>query len=125
MTSVATPVVAGIWLFGGPAGPLVRCPESHSQESELLQAASILQAMPTLYVRDVPSELYERLRREAAAARRSLGAETIELLRRSLSPSHGVSLEQLLQGADRIRAQHSLPPGSPTAAELIREDRER
>jgi plasmid stability protein len=81
--------------------------------------------MPTLYVRGVPSELYERLRREAASARRSLGAETIELLRRSLSPSHGVSLEQLLQGADRIRTQHSLPPGSPTAAELIREDRER
>lgn len=74
---------------------------------------------------DVPSELYERLRREAASARRSLGAETIELLRRSLSPSQGVSLEQLLQGADQIRAQHSLPPGSPTAAELIREDRER
>jgi plasmid stability protein len=81
--------------------------------------------MPTLYVRDVPSELYERLRREAASARRSLSAETIELLRRSLAPAHGISLEQLLQGADRIRAQHSLPPGSPTAAELIREDRER
>lgn len=88
-------------------------------------AASILQAMPTLYVRGVPSELYERLRSEAASARRSLGAETIELLRRSLAPAPGVSLEQLLQGADRIRAQHSLPPGSPTAAELIREDRER
>ena len=81
--------------------------------------------MPTLYVRDVPSELYERLRREAAAARRSLSAETIELLRRSLSPRRGVSLEQLLQGADRIRAEHPLPTGAPTAAELIREDRER
>lgn len=81
--------------------------------------------MPTLYVRDVPSELYERLRREAAAARRSLGAETIELLRRSLSPGSGISLETLLQGADRIRAKHSLPAGSPTTAELIREDRDR
>lgn len=81
--------------------------------------------MPTLYVRNVPSELYERLRHAAASARRSLGAETIEVLRRSLAPAHGVSLEQLLQDADRIRAQHSLAPGSPTAAELIREDRER
>jgi antitoxin FitA len=81
--------------------------------------------MPTLYVRNVPSELYERLRREAAAARRSLGAETIELLRRSLAPTRRVSLEQLLQDADRIRAQHSLAPRSPTAAELIRDDRER
>jgi plasmid stability protein len=81
--------------------------------------------VPTLYVRDVPSELYERLRREAASARRSLSAETIELLRRSLSPGAGVSLGQLLEGADRIRAEHSLPAGSPTAAELIREDRDR
>jgi antitoxin FitA len=82
--------------------------------------------MPTLYVRDVPSELYERLRHEAASARRSLSAETIELLRRVLAPDlPGVSLEQLLEGADRIRQQHPLPAGSPTAAELIREDRER
>lgn len=81
--------------------------------------------MATLYVRDVPSELYERLRQEAAAARRSLSAETIELLRRSLSPRSEVSLEQFLEGADRIRAAHTLPAGSHTAAELIREDRDR
>jgi plasmid stability protein len=87
--------------------------------------ASILQAMPTLYVRDVPSDLYERLRQEAASTRRSLSAETIELLRRSLVPRSGVSLEQLLEGADRIRADHAVSAGSPTAAELIREDRDR
>jgi antitoxin FitA len=81
--------------------------------------------MPTLYVRDVPSQLYERLRQEAASARRSLSAETIELLRRSLSPGSGLSLEQLLQGADRVRAKHAVAEGSPSAAELIREDRDR
>lgn len=81
--------------------------------------------MATLYVRDVPSELYERLRHEATSARRSLSAETIELLRRSLAPRRGLSLEQLLQGADQIRAKHSLPAGAPSAAELIREDRDR
>ncbi len=81
--------------------------------------------MATLYVRDVPSELYERLREEAAAARRSLSAETIELLRRGLSARSGISLDQLVQDADRIRAKHALPPGSPRAAELIREDRDR
>lgn len=91
-----------------------------------LTLASIMQAMPTLYVRDVPSELYERLRQEAASARRSLSAETIELLRRALAPDvRGVSLERLLKGADRIREQHLLPAGSPSAAELIREDRQR
>lgn len=81
--------------------------------------------MPTLYVRDVPAELYERLRREAASARRSLSAETIELLRRGLSSRSGVSLQQLIQGADRIRAEHAAPADSPSAAELIREDRDR
>jgi antitoxin FitA len=81
--------------------------------------------MATLYVRDVPSELYERLRQEAKTSRRSLSAETIELLRRSLSTGSGISLEQLLQGADRIRAEHAIPAGSPAAAELIREDRDR
>lgn len=81
--------------------------------------------MATLYVRDVPSELYEQLRQEAKTSRRSLSAETIELLRRSLSTRSGISLEQLLQDADRIRAEHALPTGSPTAAELIREDRDR
>jgi plasmid stability protein len=82
--------------------------------------------MPTLYVRDVPSELYERLRQQAASSRRSLSAETIELLRNALSPGRpGVSLKRLLDDADRIRAKHPLPSGSPTAAELIREDRER
>ena len=81
--------------------------------------------MPTLYVRNVPAELYQRLRQEAAASSRSLGAEAIELLRRSLSPRSGVSLDGLLKRADRIRAEHRLPADSPTAAELIREDRER
>ena len=81
--------------------------------------------MPTLYVRNVPTDLYERLRDKAAEARRSLGAEAIELLRYGLAPRRGVSLNRLLEDADRIRAKHSVPPGSPTAAELIREDRDR
>jgi plasmid stability protein len=82
--------------------------------------------MATLYVRDVPTELYEQLRREAASARRSLSAETIDLLRRALTPNlPGVSLQQLLERADRIRKDHPLPAGSPGAADLIREDRER
>jgi plasmid stability protein len=82
--------------------------------------------MATLYVRDVPPELYEQLRREAASSRRSLSAETIELLRSTLAPSlHDVSLDQLLRSAERIRERHPLPSDSPTAAELIREDRDR
>src|SRR5262245_11566947 len=41
-------------------------------------------AMPTLYVRDVPDRLYEQLRRRAAAERRSVSQETVQLLRLAL-----------------------------------------
>ena len=89
-------------------------------------SASILLAMPTLHVRNVPTELYERLRQEAAASRRSINAETIEILRQALGPgTNRVSMEDLLRRADTIRGSHSLPPGAPGAADLIREDRER
>ena len=81
--------------------------------------------MPTLYVRDVPPGLYAQLRREAVTTGRSLSAEVIELLRRGLSSRPGISVERLLEGADRIRVKHGLPAGSPVAAELIREDRDR
>jgi plasmid stability protein len=36
--------------------------------------------MPILHVRDVPDDLYARLKRRAEAQRRSLGAEVITLL---------------------------------------------
>jgi plasmid stability protein len=36
--------------------------------------------MPTLYVENVPEELYEALRTRARASRKSISAEVIELL---------------------------------------------
>lgn len=55
----------------------------------------------------------------------SFSAETLKLLRRGFSSRSGVSLDRLLEGADRIRAEHPLPAWSSTAAEMIREDRDR
>lgn len=81
--------------------------------------------MATLYVRDVPEDLYERLRGEARRARRSISAETVSLLQRALPSREGASLDELLDTADAIRAEHRLAPGGPGAAELIREDRDR
>lgn len=81
--------------------------------------------MATLHVRDVPDDLYERLRREAERARRSISAETVSILRQALPPGEAVSLDELLETADAIRAQHRLAPGGSTAAELVREDRDR
>ena len=81
-----------------------------------------------MHVRGVPDRLYERLRMEAKASRRSISAETIELLRRALQdPSAGPALPipEFLERTDRIRARSRRRRGSPTAVELIREDRDR
>ena len=39
--------------------------------------------MPTLHVRNVPDELYERIRRRARAQNRSISAKVIALLDRA------------------------------------------
>jgi hypothetical protein len=59
------------------------------------------------------------------SARLLISADAVERLRRSLAPRSGTSLDQFLRDADRIRAEHVLPGDSPSAAELIREDRDR
>lgn len=81
--------------------------------------------MATLYVRDVPDELYERLKREAAGSRRSLSAETIEVLERSLRAAPRVSVGEFLAHAREVRERSRPRADSKTAVELIREDRER
>jgi plasmid stability protein len=82
--------------------------------------------MATLYVRNVPDDLYEQLRKDATASRRSLGAEAVERLRLALAPGlPPVPLDEFLKRANRIREEHPPRAGSPSAAELIREDRDR
>jgi plasmid stability protein len=81
--------------------------------------------MATLHVRNVPEDLYERLRRRAQEEGRSINAETIELLRPALAERDRVSIEELLAQAERFRATQTPDPDAPTAVEMIREDRER
>lgn len=84
--------------------------------------------MATLHVRGFPEELYERLREEAKASRRSISAKAIELLRRAMeTETEGpkLSLAESLKRADHIRAKTRWEPGMQTVVESIREDRER
>ncbi len=77
--------------------------------------------MATLHVRGVPDELYEALHERASERHSSITAETIRLLRRALA------LERPGQAAllDAIRSEREqVAPGTPSAAELIREDRD-
>lgn len=83
--------------------------------------------MATLYVENVPDDLYEALRQRAKAKRKSIAAEVIELLQQNVPTAeelrrrHGAMLE-----LERLRSLRPLSPGPfPSAEEMIREDRER
>ncbi len=80
--------------------------------------------MPILHVRNVPEELYERLRRRAQAQRRSLSAEVITLLSWALEEAER-SPESTLAAIRRRRFFRPAEVGAPESTVLLREDRER
>ncbi|HZR99173.1 MAG TPA: Arc family DNA-binding protein [Chloroflexota bacterium] len=78
--------------------------------------------MAILHVRNVPDDLYERLKERAAAERRSISAEIIAILECQLPAKRSVS--EVLDEVDRINRLYPLPPNLPDATELLREDHE-
>ena len=80
--------------------------------------------MPTLHVRNVPEELYEQIRRQAAARNRSISAEVIVLLQRALIESEREQSE-VLAGIRRRRFFRPADAGAPDTLTLLREDRAR
>lgn len=81
--------------------------------------------MPTLHVRDVPADLYEELRQQAAAQGRSLSAEVIKLLELGLRrppPPDDAFWERIEQRRRELEAKHGRFPSS---VDDIREDRDR
>ena len=81
--------------------------------------------MAQVLVRDLPDETVARLKRRAAEAGRSLEAELRDILNTAAEPTREQRKRETLAVLDRIRA-NSRPwrPGEPTAAEMIREDRD-
>jgi plasmid stability protein len=78
-------------------------------------------AMATLYVRNVPDELYERLKKNAEARNSSISTEAVRLLDEALK----VDREGFRRFIERVEASPiHVRPGAPSAAELIRRDRE-
>ena len=80
--------------------------------------------MPTRHVRNVPEELYQQIRRQAATENRSLSAEVIVLLQRALIQSERDQGE-ILAGIRRRRFFRPATAGAPDSLTLLREDRER
>ena len=83
--------------------------------------------MPTLYVENVPGELYEALRKRAQTNRTSISAEVLSLLAGNVPTSKEVARRKaLVARLSRLRSKHSTSAGPfPSAEELVREDRER
>lgn len=82
--------------------------------------------MPTLHVRNVPRDLYGRIRKLAERERRSLSGEVIDLLDRAsrteaLREDPTVILDRIRRRAGKFR----LPRGWTDSVELLREDRDR
>ena len=83
--------------------------------------------MPTLYVENVPEDIYTALRKRARTHNTSIAAEVIDLLKQFVPTE--AELKRRREFYDRLvelRAQPRLTPGPfPAAEEMIREDRER
>ena len=85
--------------------------------------------METLYVRDLPEELYEQLKKRAAEEGRSINQEAIRLLRLGLlaarprpDPEFRAWLDWVSEQRERWAREGRKFPDSTT---LIREDRNR
>jgi len=83
--------------------------------------------MATLYVENVPDDVYKALRKRAKANRSSIAAEVIALLRQFVPTE--AELKRRRQVIDDLIALGSRPPLGlgpfPSAEEMIREDRDR
>ena len=83
--------------------------------------------MATLYVENVPDDLYEALRERARKRRMSMAAEVLSLLAENVvTATERKARQQFLKQAQRLRSQR---PGSrrdfPASEEMQREDRGR
>jgi plasmid stability protein len=83
--------------------------------------------MATLYVENVPDDIYKALRKRARNNRTSMAAEVITLLKQFVPTDKELKRRQeFYDRLAELRAQPPLGPGPfPSAEEMIREDRER
>ena len=76
----------------------------------------------SLVVRNIPDELYARLREQADLEGRSLSAETVAILRRALG---GRLVDRARVARDVRERLRAVGPSPWSGVELIREDRDR
>ena len=80
--------------------------------------------MLILHVRNVPGDLYERIRRLAQEQNRSISAQVVHLLERAVLESPHAQ-RQVLENIRRRRLSTPVRSGIPNSLSLLRQDRER
>jgi hypothetical protein len=83
--------------------------------------------MRTLYVENVPEELYEAIRKRAKENRTSLAREVLTALAQHFPTAEELKRRRrFFDAMTKLRAQKPLSAGPfPSVEEMIREDRER
>lgn len=83
--------------------------------------------MPTLYVENVPEEIYEALRKRAQTNKRSISAEVLKLLEDAVPTERELARrKKVLQQARKLQSARALGAGPfPSTEEMLREDRGR
>jgi plasmid stability protein len=83
--------------------------------------------MATLYVQNVPADLYEALRRQAQQNRKSIAAEVVSLLELNVpTPEELKFRREFFRQARRLQSRQGAAAGSfPSTEEMQREDRSR
>jgi plasmid stability protein len=83
--------------------------------------------MATLYVENVPADLYQALRGQARKRRRSLAAEVLSLLEENVVTERELKARQgFLRKLERLRSRKPASGGSfPSTEEMQRQDRAR
>ena len=89
---------------------------------DCLHSASV-RPVPTLYVRNVPRDVYRRLQDRARRNSRSLNAEALDILSAAAAPEP--SETAIVDRLREIAREIDLRPDAPKPEELIRQDRER
>lgn len=80
--------------------------------------------MAILHVRNVPPDLYERIRRQAQQGNRSLSAQVIYLLERAVQ-ENAQAQGEVLQSIRRRRFFRPDHADAPDSLSLLRQDRDR
>ena len=82
--------------------------------------------MPTLYVENVPEDLYDALRQRAKENRRSIAAEVLTILEENIPTEKQLKRRrQLLESVKRMNARKRPNKNFPSTEEMMREDRSR